>query len=147
MAPKAGKYNRERLLNLGAGSAEAALRNLAGASEVERLTCDYLGVPADGGGYDAAALPRHNTNVAYQWRVRAGIYDETSIVPTRCSNIANRGVPLPDAWGTALQCLTLDSLAERSAMHVREQEPTLTEVQFEALGQAKPMPPVTRLIT
>ena len=137
MAPKAGRYNREVLLGLATRSVDEALRGLGNG--VERLTCKYLGFAEDGG-YNVTATPKFDSELAYEWELRAEAYRESLVTLVRANHAVRRMIPFPEAWVTALRCLTLDAIAKASEDKVCQDEKTLSEVRCEVLGRPRRIP-------
>ena len=63
----------------------------------------------------------------------------------RCNNALERGVPLPEAWPTALRSLSLGTIAKNSAAKIRESEPGLADVDCHVLGYPMPSDALGRL--
>ena len=109
MAPKT--ITRDRVVYAASQSA-AKLRAEVRAALVEHLGCDYL---------DEASGPlRKTTELKFRWSFRGSGYDETQETTGRCNHVLERGVPIPDAWNTALRSLTLDEVAAASNKKICE---------------------------
>ena len=65
----ANRYKVERRI------AEAAGRDVKDAI----ITCAFLGMALEDGAYDAVATPKCNSELAFEWRVRAGSFDEVQV--------------------------------------------------------------------
>ena len=133
MAPK-GKYTRSRLAAAAAQSAATARTNLPNASALEQLTCEYVHAPDEANTYADGSL-RWVAPLTFRWCVKCAGYEEHFDVTARCSNVVQRGVPLPAHWWTAMQCLNLGRRAEASMDNVRD--PSISDVRCSVLGQAK----------
>ena len=126
MAPKS--ITRDRIVHAASQSA-AKLRAEVRAALAEHLGCDYL---------DEASGPlRKTTELKFRWSFRGSGFDETEETTGRCNHVLERGVPIPDAWSTALRCLSLDEVATASTDKIREKEPGLKYVECCVLGRAK----------
>ena len=123
MAPKA-TYTYERFAGVAAQSASKARGEYA-SPFIEHLGCDVVKQPAQ---------LKRSSEVAFQWRFRGAGYDETCEVKVRCNHVLDQGVPLPEAWVTALRALSLDHVAAQSAEKIQNDEPGLSEVRCEVLG-------------
>ena len=116
MAPKA-TYTYERLASVAAQSATQARVDYA-SPVIEHLGCEVV--------RNSESQPKRSSEVAFQWRFRGAGYDETCEVMVRCNNAFDQGVPLPEAWVTALRALSLDQMAVQSAKKIQDQEPGLS---------------------
>ena len=126
MAPKA--ITRDRVVHAASQSA-AKIRAEVRAALVEHLGCDY---------FDEASGPlRKTTELKFRWSFLGAGYDETEETTGRCNNVLERGVPIPDAWSTALRCLSLDEVATASTDKIREKESGLKYVECCVLWRAK----------
>ena len=141
MAPKA-KYTCERIANIAARSASAARANFGTHAVIEQLLCEYLQQSDETDARNKDGSLKRGAMLTFRWHFKGAGYEETCDITARCNSVAEREVPFPDTWQTAVQCLSLDQIAEKSARNVREQEPSLTEVQCQVLGQVKPIPSV-----
>ena len=126
MAPK--PITRDRVVRAASQSA-AKVRAEVRAALVEHLGCEYLD--------DAGGALRKATELKFRWSFRGSGDDETEKRTGRWNNVLERGVPIPDAWGTALRCLSLDEVATTSTDKIREKEPGLKYVECCVLGRAK----------
>ena len=70
----------------------------------------------------------------FRWRIQHGVYDAAAEVEVLCHNIVNKGVPLPEHWHTAMQCLAVSDIANSSARKVCDAR--FTDVCCVLLGQA-----------
>ena len=115
MAPKA--ITRDRVVHVASQSA-AKVRAEVRAALVEHLGCEYLD--------EANGALRKTTELKFRWSFRGSGYEETEETTGRCNNVLERGVPIPDAWNTALRSLSLEEVAEASAKKICEKAPGLT---------------------
>ena len=99
------------------------------------LACEYLGPHTDDGQYMAEASLKRDTLINFQWRAQVGGDVITRIVTTRCHH-AVKGILFPHAWKTALGCLHVYSLADKSAEGATLQNGTPARCQF--VGQPRP---------
>jgi len=78
-----------------------------------KLTCEYLhqGVDTTIKGSDA---------LRFLWKIEAVGYCDTCETKARCNSVVERGVPFPDRWKTALNCLTLSDAVAESNKNVTE---------------------------
>ena len=125
MAPKAN-YTRERLV---AAATRSALKARADYSLTGRLSCEPILTEEQ---------VKRFADVTFRWRFQGAGYDAVCDVTARCHHALERGVPLPDAWPTALRSLSLDTIAEKSAEKIRESEPGLADVECRVLGHPVP---------
>ena len=90
MAPKA-KYTRNRLA---AAAADEAL---------EVLTCECVHVAEETSAFADGSL-RRAALLTFRWRLKTRTgHEEHATVTARTNNVAERGVPLPSHWRTAMQ--------------------------------------------
>ncbi len=139
MAPK-GKYTRNRLAAAAAQSASDVRTDLPNAEALEALTCEYAHAPEETNAFADGSL-RRAALLTFRWRLKTRTgHEEEATVTARTNNVAERGVPLPSHWRTAMQCLNLERLCETSAGKVND--PDISNVRCSVLGQAKePQPP------
>ncbi len=139
MAPK-GKYTRNRLAAAAAQSASDVRTDLPNAEALEALTCEYVHAPEETNAFADGSL-RRAALLTFRWRLKTRTgHEEEATVTARTNNVAERGVPLPSHWRTAMQCLNLERLCETSAGKVND--PDISNVRCSVLGQAKePQPP------
>ena len=119
MAPK-GKYTRDRLATAAAESASDARATLPNADALESLTCDYVHAPDETNAFVDGSL-RRAALLTFRWRLKTRTgHEEHATVTARTNNVAERGVPLPSHWRTAMQSLNLERLCEASAGKVND---------------------------
>ena len=137
MAPKV-RYTFERLRAIAEESAQKAKESLPNASVLELLRCEYVHNHEEQAFNKDGSL-RRETPLTFRWRVKCAGYAETYEVAARCNHVVERGVPFPEHWRTAMQCLSLDELAQASAEKVCD--PGLSNVHCVFLGQARLLRP------
>ncbi len=139
MAPK-GKYTRNRLAAAAAQSASDVRTDLPNTDALEALTCEYVHAPDETNAFADGSL-RRAALLTFRWRLKTRTgHEEHATVTARTNHVAERGVPLPSHWRTAMQCLSLERLCEASAGKV--DDPGISNVRCAMLGQAKePQPP------
>ena len=102
MAPK--RYTRERLDGIAADSAA----KMKGLVPNGTLTCEYLHQDKD-------ETVKGSDTLDFLWEIDSSGYHDTYETRVRCNNIVERGVPFPDRWKTALNCLALHETIRESA--------------------------------
>ncbi len=130
-------YSNQRFAQVGAESAAKARATYQNSFPME-LSCEHL--PE----FDKAFCQndgklRRDTPLTFRWRVKCAGYEATHDVNARCNHVTERGVPLPEHWRTAMQCLTLEARAEASTGDMRETG--VSQVRCEVLGQARILEP------
>ena len=123
MAPKKS-YTRERLDGIAADSAV----KMKGFMPNGKLTCEYLHQGAE-------TTVRGADDLSFHWEIEASGYNDQCKVEAKCSNVATRGVPFPERWRTALNCLEINKMVGESTKDVTEFG--TSNVKCELLGQAK----------
>ena len=76
------------------------------------------------------------TKVDFEWRLKFLGFEDRQTVNVRVNAAAKQGIPLPDSWRTATQCLKLDEIAARSAAEAKTKL-GLTNLSCAVLGQPK----------
>ncbi len=107
MAPK--EYTPERLNEIAVDSAT----NMKGLIHIGHFTCEYI---------------RDNENTSLKlsdhmicwWHIETAGYNDLCEATARCDNVAQRGIPFPDRWRTALKCPKLHDQVRECAEHVME---------------------------
>ena len=135
MAPPAS-LSVERLQRFGLEAVRKVRRKEQVAYSVT-LSCEYLGVAAREGRFDASSMAQANLNVGFEWRVKANAYEYTHIVTVRCDHLTSRGVPFPQSWRTALQSLDLDDIVSKTVERVIAQSGS-HGVRCQLLGRPPP---------
>ena len=100
------------------------------------LNCTYRGIATPDGGVDHGGEIAAKTTLVYIWNVVGGGFDDTQTTHVRGDNALKQGVPIPEAWKTALKCLQLPALVG-SALEAARQESDVAEVDCKLLGTAK----------
>ena len=93
-----------------------------------KLTCEYLHQGAE-------TIVRGADDLSFLWQIEASGYSDQCKVEAKCGNVVARGVPFPERWKTALNCLSLHEQIRDSANGVTEFG--ISDVKCEVLGQAK----------
>ena len=57
-----------------------------------------------------------NTPVAFEWQLQVAGRTHRHVVSVTADNSSKKGVPLPESWRTALECTSLDEIADRFAV-------------------------------
>jgi len=73
--------------------------------------------------------------LSFLWEIDASGYNDQCKVEAKCGNVVARGVPFPERWKTALNCLSLHEQIQDSASGVTEFG--ISDVKCELLGQAR----------
>ena len=93
------RFDHERLRGIAErATARAALPN---------TQCTYM--QQDGG-------VSFNTPVAFEWQLQVAGRTHRHVVSVTADNSSKKGVPLPESWRTALECTSLDEIADRFAV-------------------------------
>ncbi len=136
MAPKK-IYSNQRFAEIAAESAAKARGTYPNSLPMD-LSCEHLPEFDKAFCHNDGKL-RRDTPLTFRWRVKCAGYEATHDVNARCNNATERGVPLPEHWRTAMQCLTLDARADASTGDMRETG--VSQVRCEVLGQARLLEP------
>ena len=98
MAPKKS-YTRERLDGIAAASAV----KMKGLAPNGKVTGEYLHQGVE-------TIVRGADNLSFLWEIEASGYNDQCKVEAKCGNVATRGVPFPERWRTALNCLEINKI-------------------------------------
>ena len=136
MPPK-GAFTLERVQQFATVAAEGACARLAGdgTPHVDHLSCEYRGVTVEDGAYDINETPTKRSTLVYAWHATSCGHLETTLVQVKCGHAADRGVPFPKNWQTALRCSNLKAIADDAAKAARDELGRDTDCKL--LGVAK----------